>query len=247
MLCKNQVVGRLENGRLYLHPCGQCLSCRINDIRAWYVRSHFEIKKLERPFQYFLTLTYDEENLPDDKLCNKTDIKKFLNNLNTSFGLSMRYFCTADYGSINNRAHYHAIILSTKKITQKQVERIWKKGFVYLKPLNKENMKYTLRYTIKKRPLSEKSDKGFFRLVSKGWGDNAGDYYTPARDFFIIDGKKYGIPPYCQKKIGIDKEPVKSYFNYASLIDSPEAKNIPTWDEFVKQHEDLLIARRRLK
>ena len=65
----------------------------------------------------------------------KLDIKKFLNNLNTSpFGLSMRYYCTADYGSINNRAHYHAIILSTKKITQKQVERIWKKGFVYLKP-----------------------------------------------------------------------------------------------------------------
>lgn len=248
MLCKNQVVGRLKNGRLYLHPCGQCLNCRINDIRAWYVRSHFEIKKLERPFQYFLTLTYDEEHLPDDKLCNKIDIKKFLNNLNTSFGLSMRYYCTADYGSINNRAHYHAIILSTKKIRQNQCERIWKKGFVYLKKLNKENMKYTLRYTVKKRPLVEGRDKGFFRLVSKGWGDNVKDYYT-GQEYFIIDGRKYGICPYLKLKLGIDKEPIKTYLNNESYILHCKERTevVPSFNDFVKQQQDLINYRRRLR
>lgn len=245
MQCKNQVIGKLENGRLYLHPCGQCLNCRINDTRSWYVRSRFEIKKAERPFQYFLTLTYNEENLPDDGLCDKVEFKHFLNNLNTSFGLRMRYFGTSDYGSINNRCHYHAIILSTKKITQAQVERIWKRGFVYLKPLNNENLKYVLRYTIKKKPFDNK-EKGYFRLISKGWGNNVKDFYT-GQDYFVFDGRKYGISPYLRQKLGLDREPIKTYFNYASFLDSKETKLVPTFDEFVEQQQDLVCYRRRLK
>lgn len=216
MMCKNQVVGHTNDGRLFLHPCGQCLNCRINDTRAWYVRSHFEMKKLDRPYHYFLTLTYNEENLPDDGICKKDDIKRFLNNLNTSFGLSMRYFATSDYGSINNRAHYHAIITSTKKITQAQCERIWKKGFVYLKQCNKENIKYTLRYTVKKAPY-DKTDFKMFRLISKGWGNNVKDFYT-GQEYFIIDGKKYGITDYLRQKIGLDKPVTVTYLNINSLI-----------------------------
>lgn len=216
MICHNQVVGKTKEGRFFLHPCGQCLNCRINDTRAWYVRSHFELKKLERPYHYFLTLTYNEENLPDDEICKKDDLKKFLNNLNTSFDLHIRYFATADYGSQFNRPHYHAIILSTKKITQSQVERIWKKGFVYLKPCNKENIKYTLRYTVKKAPY-DKTDKKMFRLISKGWGNNVKEFYT-GQDFFIIDGKKYGITDYLRQKIGLDKEKMMTYSCFEHLV-----------------------------
>lgn len=246
MLCKNQVVGKLENGRLYLHPCGQCLACRINDTRSWYVRSHFEVKKLERPFRYFVTLTYDDEHLPKDGLCNKEELKKFLNNLNTSFGLEMRYFATSDYGSINNRAHYHCIILSKKKITDKMVNRIWKKGFTYTKPYAKERMKYTLRYTVKKKPFPGEKP-GWFRLISKGWGDNVAQYYT-GQDYFVIDGKKYGIPDYCRKKIGLEKEPVLTYFNFASMLNSPQYQKGHLSDE--KSLEDLqklINVRRHLK
>lgn len=56
-VCRNQVVGRTKDGFFYVHPCGQCLNCRINDTRAWYVRSRFEMKKMERPYHYFLTLS----------------------------------------------------------------------------------------------------------------------------------------------------------------------------------------------
>lgn len=223
MQCKNMVVGTVyRNGHkcYYLHPCGQCLACRINDCRSWFVRSFFELKKEERPFHYFLTLTYDDEHLPDDKLCNKPDLKKFLNNLNTSFGLHLRYFATSDYGSVNGRAHYHAILLSEKKIYQKQVERIWKKGFVLLKPCNFQNIKYTLRYTVKKKPF-EKGDKTNFRLISKGWGNNVATYYT-GQEFFIIDGKKYGITPYLASKLGFPKKET-FYTQYMdSLIMHPE-------------------------
>lgn len=246
MECKHQTVGKTKDGKLYLHPCGQCTACRINDGRAWFVRSHFETKKLERPFQYFLTLTYDEDNLPDDGLCHKDELKKFLNNLNTSFGLSMRYYATADYGSINNRAHYHAVILSTKKVTQKQVERIWKKGFVMIKELNEQNLKYVLRYTVKKKPF-DSSEPGYFRLISKGWGNNVGSYYHEGQEYFTINGKRYGITRYLREKLHLDKNPLVTYFDNRDLIFS---KNYEKVDNFEKHRDDVIklnIMRRKLK
>lgn len=215
MICRHQVVGKDAEGRFFIHPCGQCTACRINDTRSWYARSRFEVKKPERAFHYFLTLTYRDEDLPDDGLCRKKHLKDFLNNLNTSFNLFLRYFATSDYGSINNRPHYHAILLSTKKITQSQVERIWKKGFVYLKPMNINNMKYTLRYTVKKTPF-DGSLAGWFRLISQGWGDNFMEYYT-GQDYLVFDGKKYSIPLYYIRKFNLPHKEVDKSFYYDRL------------------------------
>lgn len=247
MMCKLQVWQKNKEGRYFLRPCGQCLACRINDTRAWFVRSHFELKKIERPFHYFLTLTYDNEHLPDDGLCHKEDLKKFLNNLNTSFGLKMRYFATSDYGSINNRAHYHAIILSSCKVTADQINRIWKKGFVYLKSCNTENIKYTLRYTVKKVPF-EKNDGRNFRLISKGWGDNVSKYYT-GQEYFVIDGKKYGIPDYLKKKLGIDKEKIITYYSVeSSILNCPNYfEKTENSEKFISEMNKLNQYRRKIK
>lgn len=248
MMCKLQVWQKdKKTGRYFLRPCGQCLNCRINDTRDWYVRSHFELKKFERPFHYFLTLTYDPEYLPEDGLCHKEELKSFLNNLNTSFGLKMRYFATSDYGSLHGRAHFHAIITSTRKITCDQVNRIWKKGFVTLKACNKENIKYTLRYTLKKKPF-EKGDNRNFRLISKGWGDNVVDYYA-GQEYFVIDGKKYGIPDYCRQKIGLDKEKIITYYSFESAIRNCPDYYKKTANEFTfnEEMEKLIQYRRKLK
>lgn len=243
MRCKQQVVQQLKNGRYIIRPCGHCINCRINDTRAWYVRSRFEIKKLERPFQYFLTLTYSDEYLPEDNVCSKIEAKKFLNCLNTSFGLKMRYFFTSDYGNVSGRAHYHAILLSTEKITQKQCERIWKKGFVYLKKLNTHNLKYCLRYTVKKAPF-DNTDKKSFRLISKGWGDNVKDYYT-GQDYFIFDGKKYGVSPYLAQKIGLEKKNVDSYLDFGNMVRSSDYKKLV--DNSYDSYIDDLVQQVRLR
>lgn len=244
MICKHQVVGKTKEGYFFVHPCGQCLNCLINNMRAWFVRSHFELKKKDRPYHYFLTLTYNDENLPSDGFCKKEDLKKFLNNLNTSFGLHLRYFATADYGSINNRPHYHAILLSEKRINQQQVERIWKRGFVYLKPSNTDNIKYTLRYTVKKKPIKG-NEKGFFRLISKGWGNNVKDYYT-GQEYFIIDGRKYGISSYLREKIGLDKPKKRLYFSYADYFYSKEHEYLDNFEKSIEDDFKLNEYRRKL-
>lgn len=248
MKCRHQVVQKTKDGFYYVRPCGQCKECRINDTRSWYVRSRFELKKKERPFHYFLTLTYNDESLPEDGFCSKEHLKKFLNNLNTSFSLYMRYYACSDYGSINNRAHYHAILCTTVKLRQAQVERIWKKGFVYLKTLNDKNLKYVLRYTVKKQPVDWNS-KAFFRFISKGWGNNVAEYYAPGMEYFVFDGKKYGINSYLRQKLGLDKKPVDKTKYLDRLILSPQYQYVGSDDKeaFDEFNNSLQIYRRRLK
>lgn len=244
MICKNQVVGKDKNGMMFIHPCGQCLSCRINDTRSWFVRSWFEVKYSDRPYHYFITLTYDPEFLPKDNLCQKTELKKFLNNFNTTYGLRLRYFATSDYGSVNNRAHYHAIILTDKPVTSKQISKIWKKGFCSCKPLTPYRIKYCLRYTVKKKPF-DGSLEGWFRLISKKWGASFVEHYTGQKDL-ILDGVTYSIPMYYYPKIGLEKKTVdkSQYFDRLYL----EHRDVLGTD--YKLYEDLkkqFFERRKFK
>lgn len=245
MICKNQVVGRTKDGLYYVHPCGQCLNCRINDSRAWYVRTRFEIKKPERPFLYFLTLTFSDEFLPQDGLCTKSELKKFLNNLNTSFNLHMRYYSCSDYGSEHHRPHYHALICSSKKITPEQCRRIWKKGFIYLKVMKPWNIKYVVRYTVKKQAVNY-DEKAYFRLISKGWGNNVKDFYT-GQEYFIFDGKKFGISPYLRDKLGLKKKEVDKTKYYDRLVLSPSFQNVGHWEDYERDVLELNLYRRKLK
>lgn len=207
MICKFQVVGKMkDSGLLYIHPCGQCLNCRINDTRSWFVRSHMETKYSDRPFQYFLTLTYAPEFYPDDGLCVKKHLKSFLNTLNTALSLKLRYFATTDYGNVSGRAHYHAILLSMRKLSTKKIEKYWSKGFVKLQPLTKSRIKYCLRYTVKKKPFDGSLD-GWFRLISKGWGKAFLDHYTGQKSL-IIDGKTYAIPRYYADKLFLERKSI---------------------------------------
>ena len=69
-------------------PCGQCIGCRLEYARQWTDRCEKELMhpylpliqdgKKVRQLEYrqescFLTLTYDNEHLPDDKGLNKKE------------------------------------------------------------------------------------------------------------------------------------------------------------------------------
>ena len=52
----------LEAGEVIIVPCGQCMECRINYARNWAARCEVESYYYEN--NYFITLTYDDENVP---------------------------------------------------------------------------------------------------------------------------------------------------------------------------------------
>lgn len=92
-------------------PCGQCLFCRINRRRMWTARLMLE--SLMHKSSCFLTLTYDNEHLPNHLI--KRDVQLFLKRLRKYLSTheghyKLRYYIAGEYGEKSHRPHYHAIL-----------------------------------------------------------------------------------------------------------------------------------------
>lgn len=104
MKCMYPVI--LEKGRAV--GCGQCITCRINKRREWTNRIVLEGSLYED--STFVTLTFNNENLPEDESVNKRDLQLFFKRLRINNAQGLRYFAVGEYGNDNHRPHYHAIV-----------------------------------------------------------------------------------------------------------------------------------------
>lgn len=108
-------------------PCGRCIGCRLAYSRQWADRCMLELGYHEQ--SYFVTLTYDDEHLPQNQVVDietgeissngtlvKRDVQLFMKRLrkNYKFDNEIRYFFAGEYGSQTYRPHYHAIIFGLK-------------------------------------------------------------------------------------------------------------------------------------
>lgn len=97
------------------YPCGKCLYCLEKRRVPWTVRLTHERRFWSRfgITTYFVTLTYDELNLPKDGV-SKRDIQLFLKRLRKYYASlesnPLKYFCVSEYGPTTHRAHYHLIL-----------------------------------------------------------------------------------------------------------------------------------------
>ena len=107
--------------------CGKCVACRVNDTSQKAVRALYEYTL--NPKASFITLTYNDENLPSDfslKPKDLTDFWKLLRiNLHRKyheFAPKIKYIACGEYGDSqqvyfspgaikpHGRPHYHAIV-----------------------------------------------------------------------------------------------------------------------------------------
>lgn len=121
MMCPYQRYVKNVSGKAFLVPCGQCLACRINRTTEWTIRLLMELRTCENGEASFVTLTYNDANLPSDYSLHKEDFQKFMKRLRKDLaydGRTVRYFACGEYG-LNprkklptgfGRPHYHAII-----------------------------------------------------------------------------------------------------------------------------------------
>lgn len=118
-----------------LIPCGQCIGCKIQKKQDWATRIEMEAKTWPKDEVWFVTLTYNDENVPGirhstgemfrgakyTRLKNKgtlevnqtlwyEDIQKFLKRLRKAHSGQLRYFVAGEYGSKTGRPHYHLIL-----------------------------------------------------------------------------------------------------------------------------------------
>ena len=130
----------------------------------WTNRLQFEAKDHDPEKTLFVTLTYDEENLPANADLNKRDLTLYKKRLRKRIG-SYRHFSIGEYGDKSFRPHYHLIIFGVRKDCNRSVCRFnpdhcdcvfykaWKKGRIEVEMVrsSKKGMKYVTGYCFKKR------------------------------------------------------------------------------------------------
>lgn len=90
-------------------PCGGCVGCRLDRAAEWQTRLLHESK--QHRMNCFLTLTYNDENLPPYGSLDKTHFQKFMMRLRSRiYPVKVRYYMCGEYGEGTGRPHYHAIL-----------------------------------------------------------------------------------------------------------------------------------------
>lgn len=184
-------------------PCGSCLSCRLAKAREWAVRCTLEASLYDD--NCFITLTYDDQHLPDDAKLHRVHIQLLLKKLRKLY--KIRYFGCGEYGSHTKRPHYHLIIFGwypndvDKFQSSKLLTELWPYGFNRVDECNFQTCQYVARYTTKKVYSEEKTDE--FLMMSLKPGIGAGWF---AKHFDIFEHDKVcgsfgvsSIPRYFEK------------------------------------------------
>lgn len=145
-------------------PCGQCIGCRLEYSRQWAVRCVKELR--DHTFAEFVTLTYDEDQLPDDMSLHPEDMTNFLKRLrHWCDPIKIRYLQCGEYGETTNRPHHHMIIFGFKFPDAERLyldgdfeyryseiaDGLWQKGFCTLTDVSFETCAYVARYVLKKQ------------------------------------------------------------------------------------------------
>lgn len=124
------------DGRALKLPCGKCVGCRKKRARSWTVRLLLEAQMHEQ--NRFVTLTYKDEKLPENKGLRYRDVQLFLKRVRKRgywfrYGphSGVRFFCAAEYGSSRHRPHYHLLLYNFKP----QDEEVWQNGSRFSKSL----------------------------------------------------------------------------------------------------------------
>lgn len=141
--------------------CGQCIACRINRKREWVGRLRLEA--LHSGPSAYITLTYNDDFLPEGGSLNPLDWKHYYDRLRHRSGIgAVRYFTVGEYGGKKGRPHYHALLFDVPPTPQyaRLLNECWAKesrkgqrvpmGFVDVGIVQEGSIDYVANYTLKK-------------------------------------------------------------------------------------------------
>ncbi len=145
-------------------PCGQCIGCRLEKSKQWAIRCVHEASLHDN--NSFITLTYNEANLPEDRSLEVRVFQLFMKRLRKRFGPNIRFYACGEYGDKNGRPHYHACLFNhdfqDKKIWRPgkdaslnlyrsaALEELWTYGFSSIGEVTFQSAAYVARYIMKK-------------------------------------------------------------------------------------------------
>lgn len=158
-------------------PCGQCIGCRLEYSRQWAIRCEHEARLYDD--NLFITLTYDDDNLPHGGTLVREDLQKFLKRLRFHFGKDprrrVRYFGCGEYGEQTARPHYHLVMFNMRLPDAKYfstrngfdvyhsefLNKTWGLGRTEVGSVTFESAAYVARYAVGK--ITGDAAKGHYR------------------------------------------------------------------------------------
>jgi len=161
-------------------PCGQCLGCNQKRVRDWALRCQHEARMWEH--NYFITLTYNDEHLPDGNSLCYSDFQAFMKKARHWMGIfdwktkkqwdktKIRFFMCGEYGKLN-RPHYHVLLFNfpipdleflketekgSRLYTSELVSWMWNnRGFITVGSVEYQSAAYVAQYCVKKMGSEE--------------------------------------------------------------------------------------------
>lgn len=144
--------------------CKSCLGCRLHHSREWAIRCTHENQMHDT--SSFLTLTYNDDNLPPNNSLLLEDMQLFFKRLRKKFkGIKIRYMYCGEYGDTTNRPHYHILLFGLdfndkhlhkvlhgghRLYISPTLDKVWGKGHTYIGSVTFESAAYVARYIDKK-------------------------------------------------------------------------------------------------
>lgn len=192
---KRQLFFRRPTGGLFKSvdlPCGQCIGCRLERSRQWAMRCMHEASLYE--CNAFVTLTYDDEHLPDFGSLDVRHFQLFMKRLRKKFGKGVRYYACGEYGEKLSRPHFHACLFNINfsdccaiggdddfvLYRSSVLDALWGMGFASIGELTFESAAYVARYCTKK--VSGKAAEQHYQRVCP----ETGECYSVKPEFALM-------------------------------------------------------------
>lgn len=162
-----QASGRYR--RVQIIPCGKCIGCRLEYSKQWATKGILEAEQFKD--NWFLTITYDQEHLPENGSLKANEFKNFIKKIREYYDrkynhIGVRFMGCGEYGTLG-RPHYHAIMFNMPIPIEQmkfheynenhealyrcpELEKIWGKGMIVAAEVNWNTCAYVARYITKK-------------------------------------------------------------------------------------------------
>lgn len=193
-------------------PCGKCPHCLSRRRSDWVIRLKNEFKTAKSA--WFITLTYDDCNLPVSSLVDSSfisrrseyidnsayfpvvyrrDVQLFLKRLRFDIRpFKIRYFLVSEYGPTSFRPHYHLLLFDFPKELDilSHITNAWNSGFVSVSDVNEARILYTAAYMFGKTELPDYlKNHPPFVSCSKGIGlsylEDSDNYFFHKNNFAL--------------------------------------------------------------
>lgn len=214
-----------------IFPCGKCVECKIKKSTEWAYRIMHEASHYED--NCFITLTYNEVNLPPGGGLSRRDLTLFLKRLRKKLG-KFRYFYCGEYGS-KGRCHYHLILFGIKFddmyyfTTDKKgarlyrsatLEKLWDKGFSSIGLLSFDSAKYCAKYMQKSHDIGDKAKPFIGMSLKPGIGFDSIHIDMLKTDKVYHNGKYISTPRYYLKVLE------RTFPTYVEVIKEKRSKKV---------------------